>query len=138
MPAIGNRSVTSNQFNFTKKLNASSTPPGSASWADALSGDQTLDFTALSRSIGEDVDATGLKLQMLLLNNLSASATLTLAKGASNGYAVNGAAGSLVCPPGGSVQYFFNDALEDVDATHKTLDLTITAGEEFEIQLVFG
>jgi hypothetical protein len=61
---------------------------------------------------------------------------VVIAKGASNGYAFNGAAGDQTIPPGGSVQVFLNDGLVDIDGTHKTLD--ITAVGEFQIILVFG
>ena len=138
MPATGNRSFSNDQFNLTQKLNATSTPPGAKTWAEELTGDQSPDFTALARAFGAAVDASGLKLQMLLVNNLSESATLVVAKGSSNGYAINGAAGDFTVPPGGSVQYFFNDALTDVDGTHKTIDCTITAGQSYQLQLVFG
>lgn len=144
MPSSGNRAITNDQFNSTQKLSAATTPPAAKGWGDDLSGTQTLDLTALARTVGPTVDATGLKLQALLINNLSPTATLNVAKGAANGYAINGAAGDFTIPPGGSLQMFFNDGLADIDATHKTLDLTVTpAGsgtevEDFEAIFIFG
>lgn len=138
MPAAGSRTVINNQFNSTKKLNATSTPPGTKAWAAKFTGDQSIDLTALTRSVGPTVDASGLKLQMLLLNNLSESATLTIVEGAANGYAINGASGAYLLPPEAKIQSYFADALAEIDGTHKTLDITITAGQQYEIQLVFG
>ena len=138
MPAAGNRTVTNNQFNSTVRLNAGSAPAATKAWSGKLAGNQTLDLTALARTVGETVDATGLKLQMLLLNNLSESASLMIAEGASNGYAINGASGVYIVPPGAKLQTYYADSLADVAAGVKTLDITITAGEQFEVQLVFG
>ena len=144
LPSAKNRGLLSDQFGSSIRLDAASAPAATKAWAAALDGSQTIDLTALARTVGAAVNATGLRLQMLLLNNLSGTATLLLDKGASNGYAINAAAEGLTLPPGGSVQLYFADGLVDVDATHKTLDATVTkAGsgtevEDFEIQLVFG
>ena len=144
LPAAKNRTLVDDQFGSSVKLDADTTPPATKAWSAKLTSTQTLDLTALTRSVGATVNATGLRLQMLLLNNLSATATLMIDKGASNGYPINGAAEGLVVPPSGLAQLYFADGLADVAAGAKTLDLTVTpAGsgtevEDFEIQLVFG
>ena len=136
MPASSGRSISNDQFGQAFKLAAGSTPPAAKGWAGQLTGNQTLDFTALARTIGPTVNATGLKLQAILVNNLDDANPLVIAKGAVNGYAFNAAAGNKTIVAGGSYQEFFNDGLADVDATHKTFDITATG--DFQILLVFG
>ncbi|HEY4760951.1 MAG TPA: hypothetical protein VIH42_10265 [Thermoguttaceae bacterium] len=138
MPATSNRQIQYNQFNETVNLNAGSTPPATKVYAELLEGDQTLDFTSLARSFGADINATGLKLQQIQIYNTSDTATLVVAKGASNGYPFNGAAGNKTILPGARWSEFFNDGLADIDGTHKNIDITITEGEEYQIVLVFG
>lgn len=144
LPASNNRSLNNDQFNKTVTLSATTTPPGTKGWAAKLTSSQTINLAALTRSVGPTIDATGLRLQMVLVNNLSTTATLAIDKGASNGYPINGAAGGQVIPPGGSWQAYFADGLADVAAGARTLDATVTpAGsgtevEDFEIIMVFG
>lgn len=144
MPASKNRTVTDDGFNTTVNLGAATTPPGTKGWAALLSGTQTIDATALTRTVGPAINATGLRLQALLVNNLSTTATVSLAKGSSNGLPFNGASGGLVVPPSGSALLYFADGLADVAAGAKTIDITVTpagSGTEvlnFQIQLVFG
>jgi len=136
MPASKNRTITDDQFGSTVKLDAASTPAATKAWAAKLTGSQTIDLTNLARSVGPTVNATGLKLQMLLLQNLSTAGSLDVAVGATNGYAINGSGGHVIVPLGGSCQQYFADALADVDSTHKTLDVVVTG--DFQIQMVFG
>jgi hypothetical protein len=144
LPAVGNRTITNNKFNAGVKLDATTTPPGAKGYAAKLAGTQTLDLTALARTSGGTIDATGLKLQAILVNNLSTTATLSISKGVSDGYAFNGASGNYVVPPEGTQLVFFNDALGDVGAGAKNLTFTVTpAGsgtevEDFELILIFG
>jgi hypothetical protein len=136
IPASSNRSVNNDQFNRTIKLSASSTPAATKGWAGVFTGNQTLDFSALARTVGPTVNATGLKLQAILVNNLDATNPMTIAKGAANGYAFNGAAGNKVITPNGSWQEYFAGGLAAIDGTHKTIDITATG--DFQVILIFG
>ena len=134
-PAGSDRSVTLSAFNATKTLNADSTPPGTMVYAKKLSGNQNLDFTALVKDLGGTIDCSGLKLQGILLNNLSSANAVTWADGGANPYSVNGGANKVV-PAGGKWQEFFNDKLDDVAAGAKAV--AITATDSYELILVFG
>lgn len=144
MPASRNRSITNDQFNQTKTLKASTTPAATKGWAGEKTGTQTLDLTALTRTVCPTVDASGLKLQAMQIVNLSTTATLSIAKGASNGYAINGASGNYVIPPSGSLLVYFAGGLGAVGPTAKTIDCTVTpAGsgtevQDFTVSLIFG
>jgi hypothetical protein len=140
LPAIAaaSRALSYDQFNGNVVLGPSTTPPATKAWTGILAGDQTLDLTALSRAVGNDVDATGLKLRQILVNNLSASAVLTIAPGASDPYEFNGTGGEKAIPAGGKYQEYFADGLGAVGPTHKTLDITIAAAQTYQIALVFG
>jgi hypothetical protein len=136
LPELGEQKLTYDAFNKSVTLSPTTTPPATKSWAKKLTGSQTLDLTALTRTLGATVNATGLRLQSILVNNLSTTDNVVIAKGVSNGYAFNGAAGNKTIVAGGSFMEFFNDGLTDIDATHKTLD--ITAVGDFQIILVCG
>ena len=143
VPSSNNRSFTNDLFNSNMNISPTTTPPASKAWADELIGNQTLDLTALTRLVGPTVDATGLKLQAILINNLDASDPLIVAAGVTNGYDLScdagsssSAAGEKTVAPGGNYLEFFNDALADVAADAKTLE--ITAPGDFQIMLIFG
>ena len=133
----GEQSVVHTAFAKSIPLRADSTPPASKKMADEFTGDQNLDLTALSDPEVGAVDATGLKVQVLLVNNLSTSATLTLSDGVANPYQLNGG-DTIVIPPGGTDLKFFNDKLADVAAGAKCFDAAITAGQKFQLLLVMG
>jgi hypothetical protein len=136
LPASNNRNVTNDLFAKSIKLNSATTPAATKGWAAKLAGNQTLDFTALTRTVGQTVNANGLKLQAILVHNLDAANPVVIAKGAANGYAFNGATGNETIPPAGSFQKYFAGGLTAIDATHKTLD--ITAVGDYQIILIFG
>jgi hypothetical protein len=135
LPAAGDRSMTYDQFNVRKTLNTASTPAGTQFLAKQYASGQTLDFTALVNDLGETIDATGLKLQAMLLVNPSSSANVDWADGASDAYSINNAEG-LRIPPGGSVELYFHGQLADVAAGVKDVDITAT--DAFQLILVFG
>jgi hypothetical protein len=83
---------------------------------------------------------SGLKLQALLVNNptTNAGATTNIAPGASNPYSPWGAGNDLTLPKGGSLEFYFHDQTEDVDGTHKTLDLAGTGTDVLQLVMVFG
>ena len=135
-----------NQFNSFGTRNASSTVPVTKTYADTVAlvaGAKTLDFTSLTSPGGAALDCTGLKLQLMLVQNTAANNSLRISIGAANPYDFMGAAtGDITllssATEAGRFMQYFPDTLENVDATHKTIDFAGTLVEEFDIMLVFG
>ena len=86
-------------------------------------GGYTLDLTSLA-----GFDGTGLRIQRISVANPAGSTgNVTIATGATNGYALPA---SIVVYPGGNFVESYNDGGgQDVDATHKTLDVSGTNGD---------
>ncbi len=125
-------------------LNASSTPVATQTWSETMAlsgGAKTIDLTALV--VGDclltAIDMTGEKVQAWHLKNTGSNA-MTFKPGVSNPYDFLGDEnGQVTLGPGGTLeQRYETEYLEDVDATHKTIDITGTGSEEFEIMLVSG
>lgn len=134
------RQVTHGQFDQTAKLDSGSTPPATKVAAFRLTltgGAATVDMRALTGTNGASVDGNGLKPQIVRVKNLGANA-LTIQPGASNGHDLFGAASLLIVPPGAHVQFFTNDGVEDVDDTHKTLDVIGTGSQVSEWTVIMG
>jgi len=137
-PGTGQVTLSFNEFNQNETLNSSSTPPATKFIAEKYTGTQNLDFTALARTaLGDTVDASGLKLQLLLLVNLSTTDDVTISDAAANPYSINGT-DDVVVPVGGYLLMQFNDQLDDVAAGALGMDITPGAGESFQLVLVFG
>jgi len=100
-------------------------------------GAATIDLTALVGTGGAAVDGTGLKVQFAKFKN-TAAAAMTIVGGASNGYLLFGASGSVIVPPGGEMLLKFSDGTPDIDATHKTLDITGTGSQAMLVEFVMG
>jgi hypothetical protein len=140
LPTIGATSLQYSTFSKRWTLNASSTPPVTKVYAEEVTSDgaETLDFTALVRSIGGTIDATGLKLQALALYNKSTTNTVTIGKGASNGYDFNATAQTIVVQAESYLLLTFNDDLADVSGSVKTIDIVATSGQAYDLMLIFG
>ncbi len=138
---VGSPVVVHNALNTTATLNASSTVPGTKVSSDTVAlvaGAKTIDLTALPGVGGGTIDATGLKLQAALIKNPAGNGTLTVTKGASNGYAIWGSTYSVQVPPGGSILAYFADQLADVAAGVKTIDFAGTGTQSFSVLFVLG
>lgn len=136
-----NRVVTHNQYNESGTLNSGSTPPATlqASFLMTLTaGAATIDLRALTGTNGAVVDGNGLKVQMVRIKNLGAN-PMTIKSGASNGHTgfFTATTGHVV-NPGGHIQIFTNDNGDDIDATHKTWDVTGTGSQTAEFTIVMG
>lgn len=126
-------------MNLTAQLNASSSVPVTkyAAVAKALSaGAATIDLSALTDDSGTAI-GTGLKVQSVILYNPSAN-VITIGIGASNGYPLFGASALLPIEPGARLIKYFNDALIDIDGTHKNLDLAGTLAQTLNVGFTFG
>lgn len=100
-------------------------------------GAKTLDLRAIYTVGGAVGDGNGLKVQGFYFKNLGANA-MTIVGGASNGYLIFGASGSVVVQPGGSICINHLDASADIDGTHKTIDVSGTGSQTFEAAFILG
>ena len=127
-------------FNTSDVLSATTTPPVTkfAFVVKALSGGAgTIDLTALPHD-GATVDMTGLKIQALKIKNKSGNAAMTFTEGASNGYALLGAAFSFILLAGQEITIRGNDATPDVASGDRTIDITGTGSQECEVSVIAG
>lgn len=138
VPSAGAHTSTHNEFDVSIPLKASSTPPISKSYLDTLTGDQTaFDLTSMTDPELGAVDGTDLEVQVILVNNLSATETLTISDNAATPYSLN-ATNDIVVLPGGTQFLYFHDGLVNIDATHKLIDFAITAGHSFQLGILMG
>ena len=133
------RQVTWSAFDESASYTAATAPPVTkvaAKLAALTAGALTVDLTALAGwgANGTTVDGTGLKVQFLRVKNLGAN-TMTFATGASNGYNFGG---PVPVHPGGMVLIAGNDALPDVAAGAKNIDVTGTGAQTAEVTLILG
>lgn len=126
-------------------LHATSVPPITkiAGGQVALAaGAKTLSLVALTGlgANGADVNMNGLKVQAIYAENPSTNAnTISIAKGASQGYEFSGSDGKLTLAPGQSVLLFGNDATPDVaSGSAHNIDLTGTGTQALNIIIVAG
>ncbi len=136
------KKVTHDQLDSSAALNAGSTPPVTtfASFQKALvDGSATIDLTSLTGTNGATVTFSGLKVQVAKFRNPITNANpITIAKGASSGYTLGGAAFSVVLQPGDEWTYKGVDTSPDVSGSVKTFDLTGTATQALDVYLVAG
>lgn len=138
LSVFGEKILSYDQFNKTiGPLNASSSVPATMVYGEKLTGTTTLDFTALARTLGDDLDTTGLKLQSIQVENLSTTNVIDVEQGAGNPYVINDA-DDIQVPAGGILFMHFNEELPDVSGTVKNLLFTQTGGESCNVLLLFG
>lgn len=127
-------------FDDSATLNASSTPPVTNCVVRTIAltaGAYTIDLTTITGTNGLVQDMTGKKVQLFRFKNLGA-ASMTIAEGASNGYAMLGASFTFTVPAGGQVMFVFNDNTPDVAAGDRTIDITGTGTQTFELTIDAG
>lgn len=126
-----------NAANLSQTLNATSSPAATKMYAAELTGSQSLDLTALTDRTGAALDCSGLKLQALLVKNLSTTDAVVIADGASTPYSLNATA-DLTVPVGGTLGAYFADQLADVAAGAKDIDITAGVGEDYQVVMLLG
>lgn len=135
------RKVTHTAFNIAASLNAGSSPPAVKTaefLATLVAGALTIDLRALVGTNGAIVDGNGLKVQVVRIKNLGAN-PMTFKVGAANGHTgVIPATPGVVVQPGGHVVLYSNDNGDDVDATHKTWDVTGTGAQQAQVSILLG
>lgn len=127
-------------------LNASSTPAVTKCFSDDLTltaGTALLDLTSLTGPAGTSVTFNGLKVQLAKFACPSSNtAPVLIQKGAATAYNLlgkdNASSETFEVLPGGCMMLYHDDEAEDVDATHKDVKFTGTAGETIEVILVAG
>lgn len=126
-------------------LSATTTPPATkiAGGTVALSGGaKTLSLVALTGlgANGADVTFSGLKVQAIFMENPSTNAnSISITKGASEGYQFSSTDGKLTLQPGQVVLLYGYDATPDVaGGSAHNLDFAGTGVQPFNIILVAG
>lgn len=138
--------INNNFDDVTETLTASTTVPVTKVYTDTISlvaGAATIDLTSLTGPGGTAVTFDGLKVQLVRITCPTGnSGGITFAVGAANGYNLFGAdnvsAERVEIMPGGAELRYTPDNGEDVDATHKQIDVTGTGTDSFNIELVAG
>jgi hypothetical protein len=134
------RTISHANYNTTSALTSLTTPPVTtcAYFLKTMSsGAATIDLRALVGTNDVAVDLNGLKVQIAKFKNPSANA-ITIVGGASNGYLLFGASGSVVIQPGAEITIYANDASPDVSASTKTLDITGTTTQSLQCTIIAG
>lgn len=102
-----------------------------------VAGALTIDLTALQGVNDEVIDASGLKLQTLVIIIPTDNNVMTIKPAVANGYDLFGANGEVTLGP--SEQAFnFKDQLPDVAAGAKDIDITGTGTEQIKIGMCLG
>lgn len=134
--------VLHNAWDINEALSATTTPAATktASFQKALSGGAaTIDLTALTGTNSAAVDFTGLKVQHARFQNPSTNANnITVKFGAASAYLLLGAAWSVILAPGMEVLLRGNNATPIVSGSLKNIDLSGTASQALNVQLVAG
>ena len=140
--AAANQTVTHNAYDLGTVASATTLSPATmvVAFQQALTGGTaTIDLTSLTGTNGAVRDASGLKLQGLLLRNPSTNANQILMEpGAANGYDAFGASWQVTLQPGQQAMYYGYDATPDVGASDLGLDMTGTASQALDVIMVFG
>lgn len=141
----GSNKVTHNEYNTSKSLNGTSTPPVTkvVSFEASLSGGAyTIDLTALTGTAGATVDGAGLRVQVFkFINKSGNTGVMTISSPATTGYDGFGAKTvySEDVAPGGEIMKFPNDAGGDIaNGTNDEIDISGTGSEAFQCQIVLG
>lgn len=141
-PSVSVVDLVFDQFNNLDTLTADSTVPVTKSFAAELAlstGAKILDLTALTDGVLATKDFTGLKVQVIKLINKTGNANdMTFAVGASNGYNLMGSDWTITLTAGQHILLFGNDATPDVGSGAKTIDVTGTGSQAFQILIVAG
>jgi hypothetical protein len=137
LPQLTDRTEILTGMDIVESRSHYTTPPVEIFSTQTLTGASgTIDFTALPTLQGTR-DATGMKLRYIRVQNHSTTTVFSIAAGGANGYVLNAVALKANKNEGWFLQGFASE-LANVDATHKTLDWTLTGGHTASLTLVFG
>jgi hypothetical protein len=133
--------VTADALNIDTELTSASTQAVSKAYTDYLTTDgaDTIDLTSLTDPEGAALTMNSLKVKVAMFKaDTTNTGDITITVGASNGYAIFGAAGIVVLEPGGMVMCSQYNTGVVVDATHKTIDISGTSGDKLRMVIVAG
>jgi len=140
--AVTAPTVSHNSFNLTGvTLNATSTAPVTTTSYQTYTlsaGAITIDLAALLGVNDEVQDATGLKLQTIIISNPSGNNAITVTTGAVNGFPLFGGTNSVVIPTGATLAFYVPEGLTNVAAADKTIDVSGTLVEKFDVGITLG
>lgn len=105
--------------------------------ATLSSGAATIDLTDVAGTTG-DQSMSGKSLRTIYLQATSDNAgVISVQAGATNGYPLFGSSGKITLSPGDSMGLRISTT-NDVDGTHKTIDLAGTGDDSLVIVMTFG
>lgn len=137
-----NGGTTTAPFSTGTTLQSTTTPAVSEAGfcTQALSGGAaTIDLTSLTTSRGRAMNFTGVKIRTFRAKNPSTNTgTITIAKGASNGYTGFGSSFSIALKPGEEMSFYDGGNGVAVSSTVKTLDLAGTGSESLQFAVSGG
>lgn len=138
--ANSQRPLLHNGFDTSVTLDATTTPDETAtnySTVTLSGGAATINLASLTGVNGAAQDLTGKKIRWLKLKN-TGSNTVTISKGASNGYTGFGSAFSLEIKGGGEVLIYCAGNGVAVASGDRTLDLVGTGTDSFSLAIGAG
>lgn len=136
------KSTTTNGLNLATTINSGTGVPATKQAFKQLAmtaGAATIDLRNLVGVNGGAQDGNGLKVQAIIFRGKSDNANpITVAYGASNGYALLGSSFTFDLKPGQMLMAFLNEAAPDINSSAKTIDISGTGSQVLEYQLVMG
>lgn len=139
--AANNPPTISAMPNLGVSLGPGTTPAVTAAALQTFSftaGAVTIDLTSLTGMNGAAVSLSALKGRGVVIYNPVGNASITVAKGASNGYTGLGSAFSIVIPAGGWFVFYDGGNGVAVSGSDKTLDVTGSGVQSFYAGLAGG
>jgi len=104
-----------------------------------VDGSATIDLTDLVGTNGKAIDATGLKVQWFHVRASTGNANpVTIAEGASNGYALAGAGWQIILNADQQFGFIGKDTTPDVGASDCTIDVTGTTTQSIVVEIILG
>lgn len=138
---IADTQIVHSGYDVSRSLTASTTPDATKCSYQTVAmtlGAATVDLTSLLLN-GVAVTLTALKPRVVRVTALVAnSGSVTVAKGASNGYDGMGSAFSVTLEPGQSFMFEFYTTGNAVGGSNKTLDLTGSGTDGVRLTTVAG
>jgi len=132
------QTINLSAFDETFTMNADSTPPGTKCVVKLIAltaGAYTIDLTTITGTNGVVQDMTGLRVQLIRVKNLGAN-NMTFTPGASNGIDIG--CGAFTVPAGWTEMKRTGDTSVDVASGDRTIDVTGTAAQTFELTIIAG
>ncbi len=139
--ATGSADLTHSGFDTSANLTPTSTPAADTPVYQTFalsSGAVTIDLTNLVGPGGAAVSQNGKKGRLIRFSNPAGNASITVAKGATNGFTGMGAAFSVTIPGGGDVTFYDGGNGGTVGSGSKTLDVTGTGSQSFNVTVIGG